>query len=227
MLRQTVGSVAAPENYLSGLAHPVVFDAALLRPDRMVAAAAAIVPTTSPRSPSLRWSRRTSPRSPGLAELTERLFDTRFAVARIWRAPYWEREMILKAAVPDTATRPFIFMWRLLQGRPDRLSITPIDAQGRRASVRLQWRDALAIGASGARLDTSRVDIAVLASTGGAVGARRIYFDPVLHWSAPWTDAPSATALASSLGSHPSRRHGSDRMRGPELQHRPGPPGPA
>jgi hypothetical protein len=225
ILRRSLAPVVTREDYLSGLAHPVVFDAALLRPDRMVAAAAAMGPEDIP--PAVRLSVAAEDFAPaaGLGGLDERLFDTPAAIARIWRSPAWEREMTLQADATGTDGRPVTFTWRLLQGDPDRITITPLDPEGRSARLRVRWHDAFMISGPGGPRKTSRVDIGVFAMTGQAISAPAIlsisfpthevrtygqlsgggtgllsvdydainrwaYFDPVLHWSAPWTDVP-------------------------------------
>jgi hypothetical protein len=245
LLRQSLATVATPEDYLSGVAHPVVFDATLLRPERMVAAAAAMRPDDIPPLARITVEAEDFAPAAGLAGLDERLYDTPFAVARIWRAPAWEREMILSADVPETESRPVTFKWRLLQGQADRVSITPLDSEGRRARLRVRWHDAFATGTPGAMRQTSRLDIGVFAAAGGAVGAPAIlsisfpthearsygplpgggtgllsvdydainrwaYFDPVLHWSAPWTDVPIRDAAGAITGWTRTMRDGTE-----------------
>lgn len=243
ILRRSLATVSTPADYLTGAAHPVVFDAELLRPARMVAAAAAMGPDDIP--PVARIAVETEDFSPaaGLAGLDERLFDTPFAIAHIWRGPAWEREMTLAAEAEETPGRPVSYEWRLLQGQDDRVEITPLDPEGRRARVRLRWHDAFDIGAAAGQRMTSRVDIGVFAVSGQAVGAPAIlsvsfptqevrsygplwdgttgllsvdydainrwaYFDPMLHWSAPWTDEPIRDASGTITGWTRTTREG-------------------
>jgi hypothetical protein len=235
LLRQNLATLTTPSDYYSGAAHPVVFDASLLRPERMVAAAAAMRPEDIPPVARIRVETEDFSSAAGLAGLDERLFDTPFAVARIWRAPVWEREMILAADVPDTDARPVTFTWRMLQGQEDRVSLTPLDPDGRRARLRVQWHDAFAAGPAESPRWMSRIDVGVFAATGEIVGApaflsisfpthearsygplpgggigllsvdydaanRWAYFDPVLHWTAPWTDQPIRDGAGTITG---------------------------
>jgi hypothetical protein len=225
ILRQSLAPVATRADYLSGMAHPVVFDASLLHPDRMVAAAAGMHPGDIP--PLVRLSVEAEDFAPaaGLAGLDERLFDTPAAIARIWRGPAWERQMTLAASTSEPAGRPVTYEWRILQGLEDRVEITPIDPDGRRARLTVRWHDAFPVGDAEAPRQTSRVDIGVFAVTGRSVSApailsisfpthearsygplpgggigllsvdydaidRGAYYDPLLHWSAPWKDTP-------------------------------------
>jgi hypothetical protein len=225
IFRRSLAPVTAPDDYLSGVAHPVVFDATLLRPDLMVATAAAMRPEDVPPLVLLSVEKEGFSAAAGLAGLNEKLFDTPSAIARIWRAPSWEKEMILVAAATHHGERPLTFAWRLLQGLEDRVKIVPLDPEGRRARVRVNWHDAFAIGDPAKMRQTSRVDIGVFASNGQVISAPAIlsisfptheqrsygplengeigllsvdydaihrwaYYDPLLHWSAPWTDAP-------------------------------------
>jgi hypothetical protein len=235
ILRQNLASVTVREAYFSGAAHPVVFDAALLRPDRMVSAAAAMTPEDIPPLVRLAVESEGFTSSAGLAGLDERLFDTPSAIARIWRSPAWEQEMTLVAAVPDDERRDVTFTWRVLQGLPGRVTITPLDPEGRRARLRVQWHDAFVSGSADSPRKTSRSEIGVFAQAGGAVSAPAIlsisfpahesrrygmlpggdigllsvnydainrwaYFDPVLHWAAPWTDTPIRDSAGAITG---------------------------
>jgi hypothetical protein len=223
ILRQSLASVEGAEDYLSGRAHPVVFDATLLRPDRMVAAAAAMGPDDIPPVGRLTVEEEDFATTAGLLGRDERLFDTPHAIARIWRSPAWEREMILSAEAVQPEGRPVAFTWHLLNGLPDRVDISPLDEEGSRARIRVRWHDPFAVAGPDAARMSSRVDIGVFATAGGATGAPAIfsisfpshevrtygsmpsgnvgllavdydainrwaYFDPILHWSAPWSD---------------------------------------
>jgi hypothetical protein len=114
----------------------------------------------------------------GLAGLSERLFDTPQSVARLWRGLDWQREMIVRADTAAGVDASVTFDWRLLQGDPDRVSIEPLDTEGRRARLRIAWHDPWEVPR---RLDRaaaqaqetpvrrlSRVDIGVFARRPGA-----------------------------------------------------------
>ena len=248
ILRRTLGPVASREDYLTGLAHPVVFDASLLRPERMIEAAAAMKPEDIPPMVRIAVVTEDFRAEAGLARRDERLFDTPSAVARIWRGFDWEREIVLSAAaegVPDG--RPVAFEWRLLQGVPDLVEIEPLDKAGQKARVRLRWHDAFEVAHAGETRTTARVDIGVFASSEGADSApaflsvsfpahqKRVYraaqdgtvrlvsvdydaigrdaaYDPVLHWSAPWTDAPRFDDDGGIVGWSRTARDGAVRI---------------
>jgi hypothetical protein len=183
----------------------------------------------------------------GLAGLDERLFDTPSALARIWHGFAWERHITVSAEdTADPNGRPLTFRWSLLQGQPDRVRITPLDPDGKRALLSVRWHDSFDVpGAEGPRA-TSRVDIGVFASNGveqsapaivsvsfpthqarrygpAADGAmellsidydaagREVPFDPILHWSAPWTDEPIRDPAGDITGWTRTGRDGSIR----------------
>lgn len=171
ILRKGVAAAAGREGYLSGAAHPVVFDGARLRPGRMVAEAANLRPGDIPPMVRLRVLEESFAPRAGLAGMDERLFDTHSAIARVWRSHEWAREMTVSAAdTADPNGRPLSFDWRLLRGDPARVRIEPLDAAGTTARIRIAWHDAYAepapdLGRTGTRT-VSRVDIGVFAFNG-------------------------------------------------------------
>ena len=112
--------------------------------------------------------------------LSEQLFDTPGAIARIWRSKAWERTMTVSAAeTRDPNGRPLTFHWRLLQGDPEKVRITPSE-DGTRATITLDWHDPFPISDDNP-IVTSRVDVGVFASNGAHNSAPAIlswYFPP-------------------------------------------------
>jgi hypothetical protein len=172
ILRRSLAGVEDRDDYLSGAAHPVVFDAARLRPARMVELAASLARDEIPPMVRLTVVEEDFAAEAGLARLDERLFDTPGAIARIWRGFDYKRRMIVSAeATADPNGRPLTFAWRLLQGDPARVRIEPMDPEGRRARITLLWHDAFTVGDASAARGTSRVDIGAFASNGAADSA--------------------------------------------------------
>ena len=97
--------------------------------------------------------------------LSEQLFDTPAAIARIWRSRACTRAMTVSAEeTADPNGRPLSFEWRLLQGDPARVRITPAE-DGRSARDRARLARALP-DLRGQPVRSSRVDIGVFASNG-------------------------------------------------------------
>ena len=166
ILRRTQAGVNSRDAYLSGLAHPTVFHRDALRPGRMAALAAAMAPGEIPPLVILRVEADGFRPRAGLADLSERLFDTPSAIARIWRGFEAEKEMIVSAAATrDPNGRELTFDWVLLRGDPARVRITPLNHRGTRARLTIGWHDRRPISTRGERL-TDRVDIGVVARNG-------------------------------------------------------------
>lgn len=228
ILRRTLKSVAVRDDYLSGTAHPPVFDGGQIRAGRMVALASEMRPEDIPPLVGLRVIEEDFITEAGLADLSEQLLDSPAAIGRLWRDYTWEKT--LTVTVDDTLSandRPLTFEWRLLRGNPNLIQIEPQGEDGRRAKITVAWHDPwMRTEPQGnGQIDRrmSRVDIGVFAHNGVhdsapsmisidfpdhqrreyaetaagkrlisidyAATERRAYFDPVLYWSAPWTDA--------------------------------------
>ncbi|MFZ5965223.1 hypothetical protein ACOXXX_19945 [Thalassococcus sp. BH17M4-6] len=227
ILRHNLKSVESRADYLSGRAHPPVFDGRDIRPGRMVAQAAEMRPEDIPPLVRLRVTDESFAEAAGLAGLSERLIDSPSAIGRLWRGFAWEQEMTVTAE--DTVApndRPFTFEWRLLRGDPDLVQIVPQSPDGRTARIRIAWHDPWTEtetrGNKVSERRLSRVDIGVFAHNGvndsapalisidfpehqaraytNTAKGRRLasvdynatgrgaYFDPILYWTAPWTD---------------------------------------
>ena len=222
VFRRAQKGIYSREAYLSGAAHPVVFSKDVIAAERMVALAGSIQPANLPPAVMLRVIREDFSDAAGLAGLSERLFDTPSAIARLWRGEEYEKNLRLSAAATkDPNGRELQFSWVLLQGDPNRVLITPAP-DGQTADIRIVWHDPFPVRPNATRL-TSRVDIGVFAHNGihdsaltilsvhfpahqtrhykpGPDGETRLStvdydaitrgadYDPILYWSAPWTD---------------------------------------
>ena len=160
--RRSRTPVVSRAAYLSGLAHPSVFDGRTLNAARAVSLANAILPGDVPPVVALEVLEESRP-LPGAAE--ERLFDTPAAIARVWRSDAGRREMLVSAeGTRDPAGRALTFDWVLLRGDPDRVRITPLEG-GARARIVLDWQAARPVPGAEAVL-SPRIDIGVFAHNG-------------------------------------------------------------
>ena len=160
--------------YISGAAHPTVFGAGRINLVAMVGIANALAPDAIPPLVRLTVESETAAEE-GVdffgAGLSEMLFDTPAAIARVWRAPVHRREMVLSAAATrDPNGREMRFTWALLHGDPKRTRITPLDAAGRRARLEIDWQAPRPVAG---RMDmiSPRIDIGVFAENGAAISA--------------------------------------------------------
>jgi hypothetical protein len=183
IFRRSLQPIRSRESYLSGAAHPAVFEGRDINLARMVSLAQAIAPDALPAEARLAVIEE-APGEEGRdffgTGLSEQIFDTPSAVARIWRSSAGRRSMLLSAeASRDANGRPLAFEWRLLQGDPDRVRIEPEDG-GARARVTIEWHDPFPRSATD-RQTTTRVDIGVFAHNGVHDSAPAIlswYFPP-------------------------------------------------
>ena len=182
VFRRSQQHVTSRDIYLSGAAHPAAFEGWQVNPARMVSLAQSITADAIPAEAHVRVLAE-APGAEGVdyfgQGLSERLFDTPQAVARIWRGAAGRRTMTLSAEDSrDANGRPLSFSWALLQGDPARVRIEPLD-DGRRARVTLDWHDPYRISEENDQT-TSRVDIGVFANNGVHDSAPAI-----LSWTFP------------------------------------------
>lgn len=169
VFRRSLTSVRSRTAYLSGLAHPSVFAREQINLVRMVQLANALAPETVP--PMVRLSVLSETLGTEGIDyfgegLSERLFDTPAAIARLWRGHTAERSMVVSAeATRDPHGGRPEFTWRVLRGDPARTKIVPLDARGLRARVTLGWQLPRPVPGR-ADIRSNRVDIGVFARSG-------------------------------------------------------------
>jgi hypothetical protein len=183
VFRRSLQNVRSRESYFSGDAHPAAFEAFEINRGRMVSLAQAITPDAIPAEVRLRVLEEELG-TEGLdffgQGLSEQLFDTPSAIARIWRSRTGRRSMLVSAETSrDPNDRPLTFHWHLLQGDPGRVTIEPLEG-GARARITLDWHDPFRISEENDQT-TARVDIGVFAHNGAHDSAPAIlswYFPP-------------------------------------------------
>lgn len=179
VMRRTLQGVNSDAHYLSPKAHPPVFDRSMLRPAMAVSYANSLTPETLPPLVTLSVEQDFAARQ-GLdylaGNLGEVLFTTPMVVARAWRSFAHDRRITLRATVeprPDGEDGPR-FHWILLQGDPERVTLRPRDGAGDVVDIDIAWHDRFPV-APGRAMLTPRVDIAVIAETGGAMSAPAVF----------------------------------------------------
>jgi len=166
LLRSTQKSLAAPTDYLTGLAHPAVFDGANLDPDAWVKKAHALTPETIPPLLALRTI-RDEMATPGRDYFdlftSEGLFDTPCAIARIVRGVNRTRTIVVSVANHQAGTT---LHWRVLQGDPAKVTIKPLTSDQSMVEITVAYHGRFnAPLAGGKTIATTRVDVGVIGET--------------------------------------------------------------
>ena len=166
VFRRAQTGIRTRADYLSGKAHPSVFEAQSIAPVAMVKLANTLLPQDIPPLVRLDMISEDFSAEAGLARQSEELFTTPSAIARIVRSyDYTHTMTISAAATKDPNGRPLSFSWVLLRGDPARVRIEPLDAAGRTARIEVDWQEPRQIGARDPRL-SARVDIGIFADNG-------------------------------------------------------------
>jgi len=175
LLRYSSSAVKKPEDYLTGAAHPVVFDGVDLNLTNLVKMAHDLKPEDVLPVVNLqvvREDQRVSGRD-YFDRLPEILFNTPCCISRIVRGVDYERKMVVQAQTAFKGTAEY--KWVLLQGDMDKVKIKKLSADGSRVEITVAWhgyyRPENADG-SPMRLMSGRVDI------GCFIKGRRYYSAP-------------------------------------------------
>jgi hypothetical protein len=161
ILRSCYKLVEEPEDYLTGVAHPSVFDSQQLDVERMVRLAHEIQLDSLPPVVRLRTIYEYQPK-PGVDyfdTMSEKLFDTPASIARVVRSMKYEKRMILSADLSeDLNGQELTYHWKLLRGDPERVTITPMTNDASRVEIVVGNHARRAV-AEGSAMMSSRVDI--------------------------------------------------------------------
>lgn len=170
VLRATQKTVKKPEDYLTGAAHPAVFDAANLDAVAMVEMAHKLTPETLPPLVVLRTLKDAQVElGKDFFDLRpEGLFDTPFAIARVVRGVARERRMTLGAVV-SSGRQETLFQWVVLQGDSAKVAIKPLTANASQVEISVAYHGTYRpLGADGlpGALTSGRVDIGCFVKSG-------------------------------------------------------------
>lgn len=174
VLRQGMAAVRQQSDYLTGAAHPSVFEPEAIELERMVRLAQALRPETLPPLVRLAVVEESLPR-PGVEifgeGLDERLFTTPQAIARLALGTAATRRMVVSAAdTVDPNGRDLTFRWVVLRGDAARIGIRPLDRAARSVELTIPWHVRGPVPGR-ADLTTDRVDIGVFADNGAGLSA--------------------------------------------------------
>jgi len=180
LLRRHSRRVQTDEDYLSGKAHPIVFDATHLDEKQMVLAANRMTPGGIPPVALIAIQEETA-FEPG-AHFFEpekphpwQLATTPVSIARLFRGHLSRYEgTITTQASGDLLARPLSIKAVLLQGNPAAVQIKP-DSSGRNFRLSIRWQPPEEITPESSALRSHRIDIGFFADNGVAVSAPAIF----------------------------------------------------
>ena len=169
LLRASQKTVVKPEDYLTGAAHPTVFDAANLDVERMVQMAHDLTTNDIPPVVSLRTLADTRA-VPGVDFFDpfngEALYDSPCVISRILRSTAHRHTMTVGAQLSGAPTDGWQLHWVVLRGDPHKinfLSHAPTQAQ---MELSVAYHSGRFPVQANQPLQSSRVDIGIIASKG-------------------------------------------------------------
>jgi len=170
ILRATQRTVKNPDGYLTGTAHPVVFDADNLNVLAMVELAHVMKPEEVPPLVALRTLKDAQPElGVDFFDLRpEGLFDTPCCIARVVRGVARERQMTVEAASSE-GLKDLNFHWVVLQGDPKKIIVKPLNSTASRVELTVAYQSVFRLrDAKGDPLPmmSSRVDIGCFVKKG-------------------------------------------------------------
>jgi hypothetical protein len=174
ILRITGKNLAGAREYLTGKAHPTVFEGKDVDARAMVEMAHEITISNAPPVAIIKMVQENEPVN-GVdyfePDSTEKLADTPMAIARIFRGSQYDRKIVVSAeSSKDLNNRPLKFYWAVLRGDPSRIKIEYRNAAHSTAEITVPYHNRRLI-AENSKLESNRVDIGVFVHNGS-------YFSP-------------------------------------------------
>jgi len=161
--------VETPADYLSGKAHPSVFDGDQLREERMVAMAHRMTTDSLPPMVQLKVVEEDGAvvgRDYFDVGPRQKLFDTPCAIARVVKSSrFWQRMVVSAAGSKDLNGRPLTYHWVLLRGDPALVEINQLDGDGTVAELKVGYHTQRP-KAPGSNIKSNRVDVGLFVNNG-------------------------------------------------------------
>ena len=174
IFRQSNKHLKSPAEYLTGKAHPPVFDGAWVDTLAMVKAAHELKIDEIPPLVTLKVVSEDRP----VRDLDffshlpdEQLGNTPSVIARLFLGLQKTRRMSVSAGTTkDPNGKPLKFTWVLLQGDPTKVRLKPRGENGSECDIEVDWHTRRPVS-PGSSMETNRVDIGVFASNGARYSA--------------------------------------------------------
>ncbi len=161
--------VTTSEDYLTGKAHPTVFDGKQINEEKMVTMAHRLTLASLPPMVQLKVIEEDEAvlgRDFFDVARRERMFDTPCAIARVVKSTKYDHRMVVSAdGSKDLNDKPLTYHWVLLRGDPDRVQINKLNESGSQAELIVAYHQRRPI-TPGSKMESNRVDIGVFVSNG-------------------------------------------------------------
>ncbi len=160
----------SPEEYLTGKAHPTVFEGSNVDDLKMIQLAHELTLETLPPMVKLEVVEEDQPKN-GVdyfepAGVDEKLADTPSVIARIVRGKEYQRRMVVRAdGSSDPNKKALTYHWVVLRGDAERIQIKKLDAVGSKVELLVAYHERRPI-APGSLMESNRVDIGVFVHNG-------------------------------------------------------------
>ncbi len=167
LLRRSQTHVIDRETYLTGVAHPTVFEATRLDILRMITMAHEMEPDALPPLVNVRVVAQENgfPSDPG------NLFDSPQAIARVFRSFNKEMTLIVSAVESfDPQGKSLQYHWKVLRGDETNIQIRSLNRDASVAEIRIPWHDRRPV-APGSSLESNRIDIGAFVENEAGVSA--------------------------------------------------------
>jgi len=175
ILRMSNKTVAQPKDYLTGKAHPTVFDGKQLDVVKMVTMAQKIKADALPPFAALKVVEEDEPmvgRDYFDIAAREKLLTTPCAIGRIVKSSKYMRRMVISAeASKDITEKPLTYHWKVLRGDADRIQIKKLNKAGSVVELLVPYHERGPV-TPGSKMESNRVDIGAFVHNG-------------VHYSAP------------------------------------------
>lgn len=174
LIRRGQIQVETIEDYLSPIAHPVVFDGEKLDLQKIIDVAQSLTVENLPPRVELTILKENSADSTSQQTAADHLFTTPGAAARVMPNPGGSKTMTVSLA--NTVVPPgkeATYHWRILEGSPDLISIRPRNEKGSVAELEIQWH-ARQPSLANPEVQTDRADVGMFVEIDGMISAPAI-----------------------------------------------------
>ena len=169
IFRASGRNLAKPEEYLTGKAHPSVFQEGDLNVEAMVRMAHDMPSNAVPPMVQLKVVEEDEPvagRDYFDTRENQRMFDTPVAIARVYRTTRQSLRMVVSAeGSRDLNGRKLTTQWAVLRGDPERVKITPMNKAGSVAEIVVSYQGRRPVIPE-SKMESSRVDVGAFVNNG-------------------------------------------------------------